>query len=639
MKAKSLSKRAGLIALAAIALAILAGSYFRISDSYELETLDLRFLLRGSIPASDKIVMIEIGDDTIRKLGRFPFDRNYHTLLVKAVSESGAASIIFDLFFSEPAPGDTEFEAAIAEAGNVYFPVVFELDPDRFGAIPGAAGYAARCLDGINAAAKGTGHINVIPDIDGKFRRASAYISHDGNEFTPYLSLLAGCDYLGIPQREIRFAPGRYLSPGRGVRVPLDENSCIIVNYTAGWGKIYRHYSYVDVIQSYLAGINGDKPIVDLSLLKGKICIVGLTAIGTVDLHPTPFDPLYPAMGMHAEVINSLIQGRFIQRATRAANLAILLFLSVLVTAIVLKAKPAKGLIYLFSVIFLLAAASIMLFNAYGFWIDVLYPVVVIVMLNLSITLYRYICEWKKGLLVEHELQIAKKIQDSFLSKTTPSVRGLSVAVAMFTARQVGGDMYDFLPFADDKLGVMIGDVSGKGVPASLFMAMSVGAFRTFAQPAARPEEVLANMNVKLSKESSSNLFVTVFYSVFDMKSRSLAYANGGHLPVLYIGKESPARFLDVDEGAPLGLMDGPYSGGRMDFGPGGTFIFYTDGVTEAMNSKGDMYGKERLVAVAENNKLLPAGKILDEIEKDVRRFEPGSSQHDDITIVVVKAE
>ena len=123
MKANPRRKRIGITALVVIALAILAGSYLRIVDSYELETLDLRFLIRGSVPASDKIAIVEIGDDTIRKLGRFPFDRSYHTLLIKAISDSGGAIILFDLFFSEPSDGDAELESAIAKAGNVYFPV------------------------------------------------------------------------------------------------------------------------------------------------------------------------------------------------------------------------------------------------------------------------------------------------------------------------------------------------------------------------------------------------------------------------------------------------------------------------------------------------------------------------------------
>lgn len=639
MKLRSLRKYAAFIALALIALAVLAGSYLHILDSYELGALDFRFRLRPPIPISDNIVIVEIGDDTIAKLGRFPFDRAYHTLLTKALSDSGAGIILFDLFFSEPEESDKEFEDAITRAGNVYLPVVFELDPKISHKIPSATGYAARCLEGFNSAAKGIGHINIIPDIDGKFRRASAYIRYEGNKLSPYLSLLGACDYLGLGQKDVRLVPGEYLDIGRNVRIPLDQDSSIIVNYSAGWGKSYQHYSYVDILQSYLAKTTGEKPIIDLSRLKGKICIIGLTAVGTVDLHPTPFGSLYPAVGMHAEVINSIIKKNFIRRASPEANLAVLLILSIIIAAVVLRTKPVRGFIYFFAIITILILSGIVVFGMYGIWIDLMYPVFVSAMLYLSIMLYKYVSEWKRRLVIENELQIARKIQESFLPKSTPAIEGLNISVAMFTARQVGGDLYDFVSFADGRLGVMIGDVSGKGVPASLFMAMSVGAFRTFALPLAKPEEVLERLNTKLTSELSSNLFVTVFYSIFDLKKRTFTYSNGGHLPVLHLNKEGKPQFLDVSDGAPLGLLDGPYSGGEIKFVPGDTFIFYTDGVTEAMDSRSEMYGKERLLLAAKNNRHLPSDKMLAEIEKDVRRFERQADQHDDITIMIVKAE
>jgi sigma-B regulation protein RsbU (phosphoserine phosphatase) len=238
---------------------------------------------------------------------------------------------------------------------------------------------------------------------------------------------------------------------------------------------------------------------------------------------------------------------------------------------------------------------------------------------------------------MENELGIAKKIQESFLPKSAPAVEGIEVSACMFTARQVGGDLYDFVTFNDDRFGIMIGDVSGKGVPAALFMAMVVGAFRTFALSGAKPEEVLASLNTKFVKESAHNLFVTVFYSMFDMKAKSFIYGNGGHLPVLYLPKAGEVQFLDVKEGAPIGLMDGPYTGGEIKFDKGDTFIYYTDGITEAMNQKSDMYGKERLQAAVEKSRSLPADKLAEAIEKDVRKFEPKSQQHDDITIIVVK--
>jgi len=150
---------------------------------------------------------------------------------------------------------------------------------------------------------------------------------------------------------------------------------------------------------------------------------------------------------------------------------------------------------------------------------DLFYPSIILVLLYMSLTLYKYISEWKKRLLLENELKIAKKIQESFLPKSIPRMDGLEIEATMFTAREVGGDLYDFRAFDDGTLGVMIGDVSGKGVPASLFMAMVTSEFKFFAMPGAPPEAVLTGLNSKLVKESSSNLFVTVFYLIFDMKS------------------------------------------------------------------------------------------------------------------------
>ena len=232
MKIKYLQKYIRLAALAFIGLAILAGSYSRVLDNYELETLDIRFRLRPPVPATDKIVIIEVGDDTIQKLGRFPFDRSYHAIVTKALSEALARAIVFDIFFSEPQKSDKDFISAIKDAGNVYLPIVFDIDTENPGKVPVSRGYAAVCLSDMVSAAKGIGHINVIPDIDGKFRRAPAYVRYEGKSLQPYLSMLVACDYLGISQKDVEFKPGESLKIGNRINIPLDGNSNIIVNYS-----------------------------------------------------------------------------------------------------------------------------------------------------------------------------------------------------------------------------------------------------------------------------------------------------------------------------------------------------------------------------------------------------------------------
>lgn len=623
------------LGLCSAILIILAISYLHIFETYELESLDLRFQLRPNPPVTDKIVIIEIGQDTIKYLGRFPFDRDYHAVITRALTEFGAKAVVFDIFFSEPHATDREFEEALKTSGNVYLPSVFELNAGS-GKIPTARAYAGQCLESFLTFARGSGHINVIPDLDGKYRRIPVYIQY-GNTFYPQLTVLVALDHLGIKQKDVDLVPGRYLQCGKDLKIPLDEDSLMLINYSGKWGTVYKHYSYVDLLRSYFANAKGEKPIIDPAVFKDKVCIIGLTADGTVDIHPTPLENVYPAVGVHPEIFNSIINKSFISRVSRQTNLVILAILGLFIAFMTMRLKPLKSFFILVSTVIIYCLVLIMLFSLRGLWVDMVCPVAAMIGVYLAFTLYKYVAEWKKRLVMERELDIARKIQQSFLPKRLPSVEGFDISAVMMTARQVGGDIYDFVEFDSGHLGVMIGDVSGKGIPASLFMSMVAGFFKFLSAPTLAPESVLFNLNAKLVKENASNLFVTVFYAVFDLKERVMSYANGGHLPLLYAASGKGCEFLDVEEGTPLGLMEGNYSGRKIGFGKGDIFVFYTDGVTEAMNNKGDMYEKERLVKVVESNRDKPAEDLVKAIEKDLRRFEPVANQHDDITIIAVR--
>jgi len=440
-----------LIIIMAALLLILAASYCRVFDDYELKALDVRFLLRPKIPVTDRVALIEIGNDSIEKLGRFPFDRSYHALLIKALKASGAKAIIFDIFFSEPQEHDAELKGVMRDSGIVYIPYGFDLDGKTISNVPAASGYTAKNLEDFTFACKGAGHINISPDTDGKFRRIPAFVNYNGALF-PHLSFLAGCGYLGIDAKHARLVPGRYISCGPDMKIPLDDRSNMIINYAGRWGETYKHYSYIDVLRSYMAGTSGEKAAIDLSVFKDKICVVGLTAAGTVDLHPTPFETLYPGMGIHAEIFNSLINRKFITRASRGANILILMALALLVSLLTIKIKPFRMLFVLAGIILVFGLIGVALFDLFGIWIDLLYPAMIAALAYVSVTLYKYVAEWKKRLLLENELTIARTIQESFLPKELPRHSDIGVAVAMFTARQVGGDLYDFIEFGPGKV-------------------------------------------------------------------------------------------------------------------------------------------------------------------------------------------
>ncbi|HBR14176.1 MAG TPA: hypothetical protein DD723_01345 [Candidatus Omnitrophica bacterium] len=624
------------VSILLIISSIFAGSYFHLFDNYELGTLDLRFRFRPHIPATDKIVIIEIGNDTIEKLGRFPLDRGYHAMLIKALSEFGAKAIVFDIFFSEPQRGDNELQEAMRSAGNVYLPYVFEVVPKTERNMLQAVKYSAQNLENLTRLAKGTGHINIIPDFDGKFRRVPLYIRYKKDMY-PSMAFLVSYDYLGLGQHNSRLVPGGHFAYGSHQKIPLDENSNIIINFSGKWGGECQHYSYVDILQSYKAHTTGEEGLLDLNVFKGKVCLVGFTADGTTDLHSTPLESLYPAVGIHAEIFNSIINKNFITRESKAVNLCILFLLVLFIFASSTKTSPLRALGILLGVNSIFVLSCVLFFNMRGLWIDIFYPMFITSLLYFSCTLFKYIMEFKERIVLEKELQIAKQIQQSFLPAIVPTIAGFDMTAAMLTARQVGGDLYDFFEFDEGKFGVLIGDVTGKGVPASLFMAMVTSSFKFFAKPEIAPQEALRHLNEKIIQESSANLLVTLFYGVFDLDSRVMAYANGGHVPVLYLAKDKKPVFLDVAEGLPLGMIKRPYSGNQVKYEQGDIFIFYTDGITEAVNAKSEMYTAEKLASLADAHRDLSAQQLREVIEKDVTTFESKSKQHDDITLVVVK--
>ena len=630
------------VSLPALFILLLLASYTHFFDSIELDTLDLRVQLRPKPTTSDKIVFVEIDDETLKTFGQYPLPREYHAGLIKALTDAGARSIFFDIIFSDAtnAASDDALKEAIRDAKNIYLPYSFYLGPAqtarKHAKTTQALTWASQTREDFSLFAKGLGHINVAADPDGKYRKIPLYIGFN-NTLYPFASFLLGCEYLGINEKEVKFIPGKSVACSKDLSIPLDENSNLLVNFTSPWVSAYTHVSYRDVYNAYLSSLIGQKSPFDTTILKDKICIICLTATGTTDLHPNAFDALYPAAGIHAEVINSMITKKFIVRAPAIVNILLLIVLSVIIALVSLKTKPVKGFFLSLLGVFTFVGAGFLLFDIFGVWIDLFLPAAVTGVLYTGFNLYKYVSEWKKRLLFEQELDIAKKIQQSFLPKSIPEVKGLTIAATMLTAKEVGGDLYDFVEFDESRIGVMIGDVSGKGVPASLFMAMAIGAFGFFTARELKPCETLGSLNAKLAGDNSSNLFVTVFYAIFDTGAHTVTCANGGHMPLLRVTQAGEANYIDAEEGMPLGIIEGPYSQNSAHFSSGDTFIFYTDGVTEATNARGQMYGKERLIEIARAKRSLSAQEIRDAIALDVRKFEPKSMQHDDMTLIIVK--
>jgi hypothetical protein len=238
---------------------------------------------------------------------------------------------------------------------------------------------------------------------------------------------------------------------------------------------------------------------------------------------------------------------------------------------------------------------------------------------------------------LEREVEIAREVQRELLPRGYPVVRGLEIAGACIPAIGVGGDYYDFLPLQDERIGLVIADVSGKGIPAALLMAGLQASVRSLALPGVAPCEINRRLNDMLHQSTSASRYATLFFGLYDPCDRSLHYSNAGHFPPIHIGAHG-AAYLSQG-GLPIGLMPGSlYGEGRRELGVGDLLALYTDGVVEAPNADGEEFGNARLLEILTRNQEGSLSELLSEVIDAVDGWSGGGVPHDDITLVLARA-
>jgi len=238
----------------------------------------------------------------------------------------------------------------------------------------------------------------------------------------------------------------------------------------------------------------------------------------------------------------------------------------------------------------------------------------------------------------QKELDIAKGIQQSFLPESAPTIPGIDLAGFNEPALEVGGDFFDFIPVGDDNWGLVIADVSGKGVPAALFMALSRTLIRATTARNADPARAIEEANRLIFGDAKTSMFVTLFYAVLDVRNRTLSFVNAGHNPPLLSTAGSAKVALLQAKGIAIGVLeDISLESAQILLHPGDVLVLYTDGVTEAANMKDEEYGIERMTAVVAASRNLPAQEIIAAIVADVGQFAGSRPQYDDITLMVLK--
>jgi sigma-B regulation protein RsbU (phosphoserine phosphatase) len=238
---------------------------------------------------------------------------------------------------------------------------------------------------------------------------------------------------------------------------------------------------------------------------------------------------------------------------------------------------------------------------------------------------------------LEAQLEVARQVQLALLPERDPEVDGFDVSAYNFSTEEVSGDYYDFVKPYEDQLGLVIADVSGKGVPASLLMAFLRASLRAAISTGYAPNVAMAKVNYLLWESIEEHQFVTAFYGMLDATNRTLAFVNAGHNPLLILNPDGP-RFIERG-GLPLGLFkDTRYYEYYLPIDAGQILVLYTDGATEAQNPEGQEYGRSRLVDAVRRCRDRRAREMIDFIYNDIFEWSGGRGATDDVTFVIIKA-
>ena len=254
--------------------------------------------------------------------------------------------------------------------------------------------------------------------------------------------------------------------------------------------------------------------------------------------------------------------------------------------------------------------------------------------------LWQSIQEHDQLISIQQDLQTAREIQQAILPKKFPPFPDrteFSIYASMIAAKEVGGDFFDFFMIDNERLGFVIGDVSGKGVTAAIFMAVSRTLIRATGIKGISAEECMNYVNRLLCSESVSCMFVTVFYGILNTMTGMVEYVNAGHNPPYILSGNSVSK-VEMTGGTILGcLEDFTYSSKKVQLAPGDLLFLYTDGVTEAFNTHEELYGEERLENYLQNNLSYPIEEVVKKSFRDVNEFSSGMPQSDDITILAIR--
>jgi len=243
---------------------------------------------------------------------------------------------------------------------------------------------------------------------------------------------------------------------------------------------------------------------------------------------------------------------------------------------------------------------------------------------------------------LEQELKVAREVQLKLLPKAIPKIKGMEIDAFSLTANEVGGDYYDFVNITNDSLGVFIGDVSGKGISAAFYMAEMKGIIQSLTKNYNSPQELMVKINESLYGNIDRKIFISLIYSIINLKENTIVFARAGHNPLLHYSCQKDECLYYQTTGIGLGLDGGNIFNKQIKektikIAPGDILIYYTDGITETFNRNGEEFGEENLLKTLYESRNLHAGEIKEELITRVNNFMEGMNRFDDMTFVILK--
>ena len=594
---------------------------------------------RPGIPSGD-IVVIGIDEEALELLGPYnTWDRNIMASALEALAEDPEkkpAVTAVDILYAGTSTqqADDRLAAAAGKLGNVITAsmagfgekITWEnghaVEVQTSAVLAYEEPYEALC------SSTDQGHINAMTDVDGVMRHGLLYVEPDGSEESRVYSMAfqAARSYLEQKGRELK--PPQTVGKGH-----------FYIPYTAGPGGYYDGVSIA-------ALIGGQVPA---DYWAGKIVIIGPYAPALQDAYLTPIDKGTQMYGVEiqANVIQSFLEGR---RKTEMSDLPQLLFLFLFSTAsmiLFLRMKVARGGILCAGLIICSAFLTFILYAAgfvtHPFWLP--FALLTLYILALAAHYIRAVRERHALALekerIEAELSLATRIQLSALPKDFPPFpdrKEFDLFASMKPAKEVGGDFYDFFLIDDDHLGLVIADVSGKGVPAALFMMVSMALVRHAAMSPENeksPAKILKAVNAQVCYRNPEEMFVTVWLGVLEISTGKLTAANAGHeYPAVKPAGASFELFKDR-HGLVIGAMEMTrYREYELQLEPGAKLFVYTDGVAEAANPRDELFGTERMIRALQGAEDGSPEEILKAVNAAVAEFAGSAPQFDDLTML-----